>query len=258
MYYLKKGGSLDYIVAGTSNALYWLEPNPSDVVHQSNVTLDWNPYFIASAEGKFITGNRRANGAKYSVDGMQWYDCSGAVTTRELYFARYINGIWVGATDNGVVYSSDGINWTRASSTTGECLTLDYVNGLFIASCAERPWWSEDGINWYQGTLDTNNGFGADGALFYPAIFSHYADIFCSQVTYVENTFFAVGERCIWSSPNGKTWFKEIDTDPSSNCGYMAISKLNNQVVAGAVSNSITKVGKLIRLSDVVAQIDGE
>lgn len=258
MYYLKKGGSFDYIVAGSSGALYYLEPNPSNTVHQTNVTSDWNPYFIACAGGKFITGNRRADGAKYSVDGRQWYNCTGDVTSRKLYFAKYVNGIWVGATNSGVVYSSDGISWTRASLTTGDCLTLDYINGLFIAGCGGRPWWSEDGINWYQGTLDINDGFGANTSLTYSSFFSHYADIFCSQVTYVENTFFAVGYRCIWSSPNGKTWFKETDTASSSHYDYMAISKLNNQVVAGAISSSITKVGKLIRLSDVVAQIDGE
>lgn len=255
-YYLHREKRRGQVICGSTSGLYFIRGMGSYTPQASNITSGVNPYFIESNSSIIIVGNRNANGAYYSEDsGETWTACTGAVTSRKLYFAKYVNGVWVGATDSGVVYSTNGKAWTLVSITFGNCYTLDYVNGMFIAGCGGSPYWSEDGINWQTGAKSSNKYFGVNNAINYAYVFPHYSDLFYHQIAYADGMFIAVGNDTIWESKEGRYW-EESKYTISGQLNAVS-DKLNDKLTIGGVGG-YSAVGELITLGDVVAQIDGE
>jgi hypothetical protein len=78
----------------------------------------------------YLVSEGTTNIAYSSYDGVNWIRQSLPVSSCKNL--RYINNIWAGATNNGVLRSSNGISWT-ASSTGFTTAFVNYGNGLWLA-----------------------------------------------------------------------------------------------------------------------------
>ena len=83
----------------------------------------------------------------------------------------YGNGLWVAVANtyaggtNGVMYSTDGINWTSATTPSGSWKAVTYGAGRFVAVGVEptgQPYdlanimHSQNGINWTTASAGGN------------------------------------------------------------------------------------------------------
>lgn len=70
----------------------------------------------------------------------------------------YANGIWVAVTDNGIYYSTDGMNWEQSNITTGRFYLAYNANGIWVAGSEDNGlYYSTDGMTWTQGNLTSDN-----------------------------------------------------------------------------------------------------
>ena len=79
--------------------------------------------------------------------------------------ARYANGIWVACSgvNNGLWYSTDGMNWTQSNKTNGSFEGgARYANGIWVA-CGDSEnglCYSTDGMNWTQSDVSSTPFYG--------------------------------------------------------------------------------------------------
>ena len=126
------------------------------------------------------------------TDSGAWVEAQGP--SNQNYTAiTYGEGKFVAIGRGGVIeYSTDGINWSEATTTTltsNNWVGIAYGNGRFVALSSDgavRAMYSEDGITWNQSNAIT----AAD-----------YADI-----TFGEGKFIAVGTNMVSISTDGKNW----------------------------------------------------
>lgn len=88
----------------------------------------------------------------WSTDGKDW--TLGTVTGyhHSSNWVAYGNGIWVSTAgrDSGLLYSSDGKNWTAVNDSSVNIHTfhwIQYANGVFVA-VGDKAMWSENGSSW--------------------------------------------------------------------------------------------------------------
>ena len=127
----------------------------------------------------------------FDAKDLLWTPYSAAGDNDFWYSVTYGNGLFVavGSTDDLVMTSPDGINWTPRSAT-GSWLSVTYGNGLFVAvgSDTSAVMTSPDGINWTTQSTPAAGGWRA--------------------VTYGNGLFVAVGiaGSIVMTSPDGVHW----------------------------------------------------
>jgi 6-phosphogluconolactonase (cycloisomerase 2 family) len=173
----------------------------------------------------------------YSEDGVTWVAVSlgGIDTTRDAWRAiTYGNGRFVAVgycslSDDCVMYSDDGIEWTSVTpagdaNTWWEAVT--YGNGRFVAVARDRErfMYSDDGVTW---TAASSKAGGDDSWW---------------GVGYGNGLFVAVGEcrysgDCVATSPDGDVWTAR--SAAGDNDYWQDVTYVNGEFVAvGCIGGS--------------------
>jgi hypothetical protein len=205
--------------------------------HQGNGTIYSSIYDIAYGNGKFVAVGIDGQIA-YSTDGSTWT----AATNNGF---RLIEGVTYGGgrfvawgsrgsiISNGVitpwrdvVYSSDGVYWTRANfaNFTEEFSSIAYGSGKFVAVSAGQMAYSSNGSTWTLITDSALEGISfssiAYGAGMFIAVGSSGRTAYSSdgitwtvligaalsEITYGGGKFIALSGGVIASSSDGITW----------------------------------------------------
>lgn len=113
MYYSSNAGAWQQVASGYSSSIYT----------------------VTHGDGKFVAGG--FNGAvPFSFDGVTWHQGKFPSTTRINHIAwSEAEGLFLGATDAGLMFSWDGINWELTPLHTAEMLTgVGYGNGKWVVA----------------------------------------------------------------------------------------------------------------------------
>lgn len=100
------------------------------------------------------------------------------------YMSKYVNGLWVMGSQDGLWWSEDGKNWTQSVETAGSYFQfITYEAGMWEAYTASGGtytgiWWSTDGKYWTRGTISgggyLNVSLSVNGDTHYhPVIFAN-------------------------------------------------------------------------------------
>ena len=149
---------------------------------------------IPDANGNVtVTAEDMATPDVYGYDrtdmGKAWF----AGTPTSIYFFRvyFANGIWVAVAHNqGIWWSTDGVNWTQSNITTDNANAVYYADGIWVVGCSgsdAKIYWSLDGKTWTQGS---------------------FAGLTSSSIVSIYNynsLWIAIGSG-IWKSTDGKNW----------------------------------------------------
>ena len=217
------------------------------------------------------------NGATWhSADGVAW--SAGSVTAStdgmgldpqylSLWTVTSGNGTYVATGVQGVLASSDGVNW--ASRTGGaqygglDIYQVTYGNGKFLGMGFGGNYVSNDGVNWSpfsqpgltygvaygNGLFVANNGSNSstsvDGVTWTPGGDTSGTTIqpYWGPVTFSGGRFFTYGEKAIDVSTDGAHWSR-LYSNPSADA---------NSLITGVASNGTDTVavgwGALLRHS---------
>jgi hypothetical protein len=104
-----------------------------------------------------VVGNK---GIGYSSDnGQTWAPARGGDFTTNLFFCVVYNRkIWVASGSDFIIYSSDGINWTKSDTINSDIETHLCWNGtVWVSGGYQIPaiQWSEDVTTTWNSTPDT-------------------------------------------------------------------------------------------------------
>lgn len=146
------------LVAFSDDLSSFTQPDTGTTNNLIGITYGQNKYIAVSSTGQVI----------YSLDGINWQDCSTEGDTTHYRVAAYGKGTFViggrgttnGVTTSIIKYSHDGLTWHTASNnsskTTSYVRSLAYYNGKFFAALQQGEiWTSIDGITW-QVNLSTS------------------------------------------------------------------------------------------------------
>jgi hypothetical protein len=130
----------------------WSNPRP----HQTG----WRD--IAFGNGIFVASTT-GHGGHYlycSADGVSWDEL--AVPTRSvIWHLKYVNGRFIGTTEDGVLTSVDGWNWTGCPLKNYALNDVAYGNGTYVAvGTVGSIAISTDGENWSLHRLPVEAPFG--------------------------------------------------------------------------------------------------
>ena len=151
--------------------------------------------------------------------GTVWTTRTGAPTTG-WSAVTYGNGMYVAVTNNAVMTSPDGINWSSQTAATGDWASVTYGNGLFVAVGGNAVMTSPDGINWSNQTPGSSNNW--------------------TSVTYGNGVFVAVaGDSSgdVMTSSNGINWATHSAASASE---WLAVTYGNGKFVAVAAGDTTT------------------
>ena len=143
------GGKMAYSIDGEK----W-----NIIVDEEDAAMGTNIYNITYGGGKFIAGLRGGYIA-YSTNGENWrqvlIDTSLKDTQNDIHIT-YGRDKFVAGSNNIMLYSADGITWTKAaSSLLSEVQGLTYGGGYFIAFTIDGQMiYSTDGVNWTESVID--------------------------------------------------------------------------------------------------------
>jgi hypothetical protein len=211
------------ITGSTAGPINWIPPKWTPVTN--NTFNSTHIRCIAYVNNRFFSGGVQSRMA-YSTDGVTWTPVSNnAFINGDIYGIVYGNGRYVaaGATNNNNTinrtYSTDGTNWTAATSDNiffeqamyprgYDVRAIAYGNGKFVAGGIQsRCAYSTDGISWTDATgVDASGNYTTGGTY---AIFSGAAIL---GIAYGNGKFVAVGPNGqtgsgrIAYSPDGITW----------------------------------------------------
>jgi hypothetical protein len=202
---------------------------------------------IANGNGMFVavaaagsTAGRIAYTNNPNLSG-SWTIPSFDGSNNAWFGVAYGNGTFVAVgatagTSNQVAYSTNGINWTRSSSTVDTSwYGVVYGNGLFVAggtpgAASTHIMTSPDGITWTARTSPSAATFLASGSIYTGGLFVS-----------VSNNFDA-NSRCLISQ-DGITWtLRNTSVLPSINTvqiAYGVVGGVGRVVATGASTNSV-------------------
>lgn len=189
-------GANDYLVAVRTNTGFTfrsIDDGQNWVAGNQPTTRTNCGLCYANGQYVMVSTNATAATTYTSPDGLNWtarvFTASGWANTYDLQSVAYGNGVYVGvggvsttAGDLYIIYSSDGITWTRTTvpqrfpgttTTVASVLwRIIFVDGRFITvGASATAMWSTDGITWEKflvpdvagGTLMAGLGPTADG-----------------------------------------------------------------------------------------------
>ena len=157
---------------------------------------------LSFANGRFFAGS---SSILSSANGITW---NGSNSFSSAYSVAYGNGVYVGAGYSypvyGVIYSTDGLNWTNINANLSfDVGHLVFANGVFVAvgysynNPGSEIATSVDGINW------TSRG--------------NYVGRFFQSVAYGKQLFVTVGDQGdVFTSPDGIHWTPRNSTTQNS------------------------------------------
>lgn len=220
------GGS---ILVSSNNGLSWVERQIK------NLCLDTACFGVIFAHGMFIAIG--TFGIATSPDGTSWTIRETGIN-KHLCGISLVNNLVIAVGDSGtIMVSPDGINWTASVSGVETTLRgVSYGNGIFMAvGDEETVLVSSDLLSWQKIQVD----LGDNNASFYGVCYgaSTFAVIGvkgCSgcilatkdngatwqvnhqpldmyAVTFVKDTFVAVGRYIILTSSNGINWTRRAE-----------------------------------------------
>ena len=174
-------------VSYSSDGINWNSATTAASITWRGVTYGNNKYVAISGSG--------ADNFMYSPDAVNWTLVSGAPSAN-YYDVTYGNGTFVAVANNGkAAYSTDGVNWTEATTSNKTWESVTYGNGKFVAvSYGDGVvTYSTDGINWTDAADAEAN--------------------YWRSVTYGGNKFVAVasgGTNRVMYSADGVTWTGDL------------------------------------------------
>ena len=174
LYYSEDGKTWTSVNTITTYSIHyshglWVAANDEAVIYstdgktwtKSDLTKSvWGAY--SSIQGVYYIGGLwyATDGSTktyYSVDGASWAKVPSTPTLRGSYI--YGNNIWVARRGNngneGLCYSTDGINFTVSNITSGAYDPV-YANGIWVAtsrSVSKGIYYSLDGKEWLQSNI---------------------------------------------------------------------------------------------------------
>ena len=153
-------------------------------------------FSIGYGNGTYIASG--ADSVYYSTDGKNWNINNNATTARGIGDINYGNGVWVARkSSTGLLYSTNGINWTTSNVTDDQLYGIYYANHLWLAfsgsSLGKPLYYSIDGKTW----TVTN--------------FTNYAKIY--DIKYANHKWIACGYDGVYYSLDGKTWQRGTGLD---------------------------------------------
>lgn len=177
-------------------------------------------------------------------------------TTTNAYnrnMAASSGSVWVVLLGTGLLYSTDGVNYTPIAAPLGNMWSIKYLNGRFIAVGTNGIMTSTDGLNWTVSALtstyaprDVAYGGGVyivaclSGRVMYSSDLVNWQIIYIGQnqtpyyCIYELGAFFLTNGFGVWRSTNGSTW----TTVRSGGCS--AIRFDGTYLIAATNSGQIT------------------
>lgn len=215
----------------STDGINWSGPNTVTGTPTLNSVTYGNGKFIAVAEDI------------YTYDGVNWKQIYGP-SPAGFNKINYSNGIYFLCGNNGIFYSTDGINWSIGTGTSGILYSATHGDGKFIT--VGKPdtgnnviFYSDDGKNWQSANYTSDNfklnsvtygngkfvAVGDNGAAYYsndginwdgPNIITGTPTL--KSVTYGDGKFVAVGDngaqgRAFYSL-DGINWIAVGDVNP--------------------------------------------
>ena len=183
--------------------------------------------FAYTNKVKYLTCESGTNLSFSSFDGINWI--RGTLPASSNNTVTYINNLWVGTSNAGITYSSDGISWTTVSPGF-TCVYAAFGNGLWIVfGQSGQISTSPNLVTWTTRTSPLNGRCNAtfwNGSLWIALAtgtttmarssdgitwLGMGATTFTSSgntVTFANNLWVAggTGGNCIATSPDGITW----------------------------------------------------
>lgn len=146
------GVTTTYIVSGAGGRMAF----STDGDNWTNITMHslGSTHITALCSGdKYVAA--AYEGIEYSMDAVSWTPASGTILSESYWGLAYGNGIYVAVGTNGVIlYSSDGMTWSQASTPSFDethILGVAYGNGRFLAvGSSGKMAYSVDGDTWVQ------------------------------------------------------------------------------------------------------------
>lgn len=126
----------------------------------------------------------------------------------------------VGGSAGNLYYSTDGVNWTKATGTGSKTFnSCKFINNLFIAIAASGVLiTSIDGINWTEATTGTTNNL--------------------TDVCYDGSQYIVVGQKIILTSTDVINW-ETITNSTINNIGFYSVLYVDNKYIFACNSNKI-------------------
>ncbi len=182
-----------------------------DIFKTTNGGLDWfgtdfetssSPYrleFFTENYGYALYGGLLENSMDATTDGGEtWNSVDITGNVRKLFYLND-NHIWM-ASETGICFSSDMINWEKISEETANGVLFFDENNGFIFGDKGKLMYSEDGgETWTECDQEIESYF--------------------SDAVIINDKAFVTGEKgtCVYSNDNGKTWSKYAETHCHQN-----------------------------------------
>lgn len=160
-----------------------------------------------------------------------WYQATLPSGVGGLHCPYYANGVYLVATETGIIRSTDGETWTSVNSTITDITSFCYHDGVFVLTRTNE----HDSSNTNGIYFSTNNG-----ATWLPgtaATGSAYNPGYLKKVVYGNGKFVATGYRVFYSS-NGQTWTSAGIPNTAENATWNDVACNSTGVwVAGSVDD---------------------
>jgi hypothetical protein len=214
--------------SGTGNRVMTSPDGATWTSQTSAADLTWQS--VTYGNGLFVAVANDSLGVALvmtSPDGINWTSrTTGSPTTWTS--VTYGNGLYVAVSTSGIniMYSSDGISWTKPFSSGGPNIpfnSVTYANGLFVAV-------GTDSNGLQKGVMTSSDGIS------WSAITNEPGTATWQSVTYGNGLFVAVASTGqVMTSPDGLTW--TIRTAAANNA-WQSVAYGNGEFMA--VSNTGT------------------
>ena len=185
----------------------WTQSNLTDVMINS----------ICHADGLWMACGSN-NTVVYSIDGKTWVENNPTILNTNYYAVYHKNGIWILASASGLLYSTNGLSWTKSNITSGFFYSICYGNGVFVAAGINGVYSSTNGMAW---SLKSSVN---------------------SREVYYANGIFILGTASagIYYSLNGTSWTQsDITSDAFGNTEYKTLYYANGLFIAASKTSGI-------------------
>lgn len=107
--------------------------------------------YYVKEKGVYLIGSGDNQGISYSTDGINWLQSS--LKTKNVNLFYYANNTFIASTDKGIYYSADGVTWNISNLVNEDISCIHFAQGKFLIGLGNSfagSYYSTDGINWIQ------------------------------------------------------------------------------------------------------------
>lgn len=236
----------------------------------TDINITKNKSYIVSttknvlSEAKYYTGEKitelfnpdNTQTVDVRING-EWESIAYTVVDESLRSIIYANGKFLGIDTKGVVYSTDGVTWTRVTSNTSiSAIGYHQDSDRFVYYDGSRKWYYYDGTSSAVGsgtrpsapvrTIAYGNGitiavdsagktyYTSDGITWTAGGTCRSGSALLNDIAYGDGKFVIVGDANVsYYSTDGNTWVENLVSDFNYDCKGIAYGNGKFVIVGG-------------------------